>query len=114
MLGIRHCQGVAIDLWQGDVELFVNDLTIRMQTLGADQINAKLVELLQSSEQKIARHLAIDVGTNMVEFATQLMSELHKLLSEQPRKSLRRLTFVLPDLNSYYVFQDALFRYFPE
>lgn len=105
MLGIRHCQDVAIDLWQGDIAQFVNDVAVPLTTVAA---------LIQAGEDKRARHAAVDVSKTAVSGSAKMFAELRDLLNKKQPTSLRRITFVLPDLEAYYAFQEAMFAAFPE
>lgn len=113
MLGIRHCQGVAIDLWQGDIKLFVNDLAVLLPAVEPAKINSTIKDLIHNADVKNARHAAVEVGKDVIQHGGKLFGELKQQLT-QPPKALRRITFVMPDLEAYYAFQEALFAAFPE
>ena len=125
MLGIRHYKNTAIDLYSGEMRWFYSDIAVVPNVVDYAPVADRVLELPLCVPEDTAswiqealvwaslqglRHVAIACLGSPV--ATMQAVKAHIDL-ESP-SSLRRITFVLPDLQVYGQFQEALFRTFPE
>jgi DNA polymerase IIIc chi subunit len=109
-LGIRYFNSTAIDLWQGNADQFVADhsldLTGRPQELPVLAVNTETIRGCG------ARHLKIVIPLTMpANLAAELMAALINALGSA---SPRRVTWIMPTLDHYDSFQEALFSTFAE
>ena len=102
MLGIRKFNGVAIDLFQGDITTFFCD----------GQVDAKSFE--ESFKEASGRHIAVLAGGDLSSAMSLFATTKHMLLQKTGPKNLGRLTFIMTTLDEYRLFQKALFESFPE
>lgn len=117
MLGIRHCNNVAVDLWQGELVNFVHDAAAKVKISELPSLADFLATHISNAETNKARHLVFDIDTAVTKVANtpqQLFLHLSHFLKKTALQNVRRVTLVLPDLDSYYEFQDALFASMPE
>ena len=103
MLGIRRFQGVAIDLFQGELPLFASDVVL-------DAL--RIAEELAAADAVGKRHAAVANAGD----PTAAFHDLKVYLESNrpvPHK-VERVTFVLGSVERYYEFQEVLFRTFPD
>ena len=117
MLGIRKFNGVAIDLFQGDITTFSCDL----EFVGKDGSTTKatcesaLAGIIESSGRHLAIALFLPARSSPDKEAKAAMETVKGFLEkEKDKRSFRRITFVLESGEFYRSFQDALFSTFPE
>ena len=104
MLGIRRYQGVAIDLFQGDIALFAVDVVV----------SATLAGLLAGESQR-ARHVAIDTTQPGGSQPAQVLSIVKAFLDgERELPAVRRITLVTSTSEDYANLQGELFRTFAD
>lgn len=117
MLGIRKINGVAIDLFQGDITTFFCDLDFvgkEGSTTKATCENA-LAGILASSGRHLAVAPFLTARSSLEKEAKTAMETVKGFLEvENDKRGLRRITFVLSSGEFYRAFQDALFFTFPE
>ncbi len=101
MLGIRRVGNVAVDLWQGDPSDFVCDVT-----LSVDSILHLRSQLWQLDAKSGCQHLVILPHSS--KDAVEFVQAVEALESHLELAAVERITFILGDLASYKVFQDAL------
>jgi hypothetical protein len=175
MLGLRHYSGLAIDLWQGEIEQFSVDILAHFSSQDENFHPQKeaLAEILEKSPilneldpiakkysdsltvttggslpTKVVLHKKVTSDSEELDYSvvfqtalafnfrhlavwpcyrnrTALFSEIQARLaftalkrcldqSDIARKSLGRVTIVLPDSATYKAFQNAFFEIFPE
>ena len=133
MLGIRHYNRCALDLWVGletdfycDAFIWIGspttdhsitlDMTLSSSKEQLIQAKQALVTQLLKLEKKNIRHLAIS-WTKPIEIEASLpkiLDTIKELLSEgQLGIHVRRITFILNDVNNYQNTQAQLFATFP-
>ncbi len=117
MLGIRKLNGVAIDLFQGDISTFSCDLEFVGKE--ASTVKATCESALAGIVASAARHVAIApflTARSAPEKEAKAAMETVKgfLESDEDKRGLRRITFVLGSGEFYRAFQDALFSTFLE
>jgi hypothetical protein len=111
MLGIRFFNGVAIDLFQGDVREFECDAVVNFEKnclrvardIGASHI--VFPPPLESSP-----NIALTAMQTLKDALTTAIPSDAKVIN----RPLRRITFVLSDSNQYQQYRDALFATFEE
>lgn len=107
MLGIRHYNKTAIDLWQGDSRQFVYD---RLVEIPAVCEAASLHMALRQCEE--SSHVAITYAGDLAGEPLKIMKFVQDYLDQTSNPRLRRITFVLRSLEQYWTFQEALFATF--
>ncbi len=117
MLGIRKFNGVAIDLYQGDISTFSCD----SEFVGKDGNTIKstcesaLHEVLASNGRHLAVTPFLTARSSIDKESIGAMETVKSFLQNlKDRGGLRRVTFVLGSGEHYRSFQDALFSTFPE
>lgn len=129
MLGLRHYQGVAIDLWLGDITEFAVDAMVVGSKDTArlpDRLPAKHViqardpdayaYCLFEAQRLQAHHISLPALSSTEETAQIAMQSVKDFIYEQRKRNtnleLKRLTFVLNEKPTYLLFQQALFSTF--
>ena len=129
MLGLRHYQGVAIDLWLGDITEFAVDAMVQGANDPArqpDRLPAKhviqardpdaYVYCLREAQRLQVLHISLPALSRAAETAQIAMQSVKDFILEQRKKNtnleLKRLTFVLDEKPIYLLFQQALFSTF--
>jgi hypothetical protein len=129
MLGIRHYNGCAIDLWQGEREDFHCDLVVLMESnkvSSLQEVDTKSTDLNDSqetmhknitkifldAEDKKKRHLAV-VPKNLEESSHTLASIKNLLSQKKIGNHIKRVTLLSKDLEHYHKMQEQLFSTFP-
>ncbi|MBP9708417.1 MAG: hypothetical protein KBD78_12305 [Oligoflexales bacterium] len=129
MLGLRHYQGVAIDLWLGDITEFAVDAMVQVSNDPArlpDRLPAKhviqagdrnsYVYCLREAQRLQVQHISIPALSSTAETAQIAMQSVKDFIFEQRKRNtnleLKRLTFVLDEKPTYLLFQQALFSTF--
>lgn len=105
MLGLRHFNGHAIDLFLGDITQFQNDGIVR---LGVD-----FIPELRAHFAAGRRHIAVAVD-NDGSAAEAAIPELHAFLSTAHAKMNHRITFVATAHETYALFQKVIFATFAD
>lgn len=128
MLGIRHYNNCAIDIWQGDVFSFVCDGYLGPHHLIPPK--AKLLEITDDALQSPAhlgenlgkiistnelRHIAIAAGELMSADLEAIALFWHKLKDSLPEQTKRkRLTITLSINDDYKLWQETMLSIIPE
>ena len=110
MLGIRHINGVAIDLWVGHPHLFDCDRLINEESDA--QAFEKAFEAWQRKDLSSIQH----GGTRHLAIVPSLTIEAQDFLMDVLRNypSFQRITIILPNVIRHETFLKALETVFPE
>jgi hypothetical protein len=121
VLGLRHYQGAAIDLFQGELAAFVCDVKAELKHPYDDAkslATAYQEQLAQADSQK-KRHIAfsqpLKSALSREQMAIVTMTAMKEYFdSERQFRYLKRVSIILSTLAEYSVYQKALFVAFPE
>jgi hypothetical protein len=117
LLGIRKFNGVAIDLFQGDISTFSCDHEFVAHEGGsiAGVCETALKEIVASNGRHLAVSVILTEQSGLDAAAIAAMNAVKRFLGNlNDRRGLRRLTFVLTSGDGYRAFQNALFTTFLE
>ena len=107
---LRHYKKKAVDLWQGDPATFHGDLLCE-----------DLQDGLPRASRSSLRHLVFfpdlshETDEKLEDYAQETMQKIKNFCDDTPEDSFpKRITVVLKEENQYRLFQEKLFRVFPE
>jgi hypothetical protein len=114
MLGIRHLNGTAIDLWCGNASEFVADFFSSLNDVPeAESFSAEQIKSGKCNKQHIC---AIFVGSNWDH--SELVKSVREIIDGVKTASIeqlpRRITMIFADIPTYKIAQQALFSEIPE